>query len=62
MKVKDILDKAYCVVLISKEGKTVADNVDVLGGIEKYENEEVVALTAFYMCSGVYKCGLTIGI
>lgn len=62
MKVKEILEKANCVVLISKEGKIVADNVDILGDIEKYENEEVVALTAFYARSGIYKYGLSIGI
>lgn len=62
MIVKEILEKANCVVLISKEGKIVADNVDIMGNIEKYENEKVVALTAFYARSGVYKYGLTIGI
>lgn len=62
MKVKEILEKANCVVLISKDSKIVADNVDIMGNIEKYENEEVIAITAFYARTGVYKYGLTIGI
>lgn len=62
MKVKEILEKANCVVLVSKDSKIVADNVDIMGNIEKYENEEVVAITAFYARTGVYKYGLTIGI
>ena len=62
MKVKEILEKANCVVLISKDSKIVADNVDIIGNIEKYENEEVVAISAFYARTGVYKYGLTIGI
>lgn len=44
MKVKEILEKANCVVLISKDSKIVADNVNIIGNIEKYENEEVVAI------------------
>lgn len=62
MKVKEILEKANCVVLISKDSKIVADNVDIIGNIEKYENEEVVAISAFYARTGVYKYGLAIGI
>lgn len=62
MKVKDILEKAHYAVLISKEGKTVADNVNILGNTEKYENGEVVAITVFYARTGVYKYGLSIGI
>ena len=62
MKVKEILEKANCVVLISKEKNIVADNVDILGDIEKYENEEVIALRAFYSRSGIYKYGLTLDI
>lgn len=62
MKVKEILEKAKCVVLISKESNIVADNVDIMGNIEKYENEEVISLRAFYSRSGVYKYGLTLDI
>ena len=62
MKVKEILEKAKCVVLISKENNIVADNVDIMGDIEKYENEEVIAIRAFYSRSGVYKYGLTLDI
>ena len=62
MKVKEILEKSNCVVLISKDSKIVADNVDIVGNIEKYENEEVVAISVFYARTGVYKYGLTIGI
>ena len=47
---------------ISKEKNIVADNVDILGDIEKYENEEVIALRAFYSRSGIYKYGLTLDI
>ena len=62
MKVKDILEKAKCVVLISKEREIIADNVDMLGNIEKYEDEEVLELRAFYSRSGLYKYGLIIDI
>lgn len=62
MKVKEILEKTEGVVLISKKEKIVADNVDILGDIEKYENEDVIALTTFYARSGLYKYGLIIGI
>ena len=62
MKVKEILEKANCVVLISKESNIVADNVDIMGNIEKYENEEVIALRAFYSRSGIYKYGLTLDV
>lgn len=62
MKVKDILEKASCVVLISKDGQIVADNVDILGDINKYENGEVVEMTAFYARSGVYKYGIIVGV
>ena len=62
MKVKEILEKANCVVLVSKESNIVADNVDIMGNIEKYENEEVISLRAFYSRSGVYKYGLTLDI
>lgn len=62
MKVKEILEKANCVVLVSKENNIVADNVDIMGDIEKYENEEVIAIRAFYSRSGVYKYGLTLDI
>ena len=33
-----------------------------LWGVRKMTNEEVVALTAFYARSGIYKYGLSIGI
>lgn len=62
MKVKEILEKANCVVLVSKESNIVADNVDIMGDIEKYENEEVITIRAFYSRSGIYKYGLTLDI
>lgn len=62
MKVKEILEKANCVVLISKEHDIVADNVDIVGNDEKYENEEVVTIRAFYSRQGIYKYGLIIDI
>ena len=63
MTVKDILDKiSNGVVLISKDNQIVADNVDCLGDIEKYYNNEVVTMSPFYSRQGLYKYGLIINV
>ncbi len=63
MTVKDIIDKSQnCVILISKDGKIIADNVHILGDIEKYVNDEVVAISSFYARQGVYKFGIILGL
>lgn len=63
MIVKDILDKSSdCLIIISKNNKIVADNVNLLGDIEKYYNYEVDKISAFYTRQSIYKYGIIINV